>query len=276
MIRGTTKPDGTTMEDTLYNTADGIKIPWAIAIDRQRNFIYWINNNTEVKRAALDGSGNISTIYSAAEGLHWAQEMTLDVNANKLYIADWEDKGSVIEEKILTGNLSSPGKLDTIYTFQTAGEGLSIRDMKLDLSHGKIYWTEVYPGRVMQGSIDGSQTPAILFKKTEDGINIPQMLALDPTHGKIYVSDHDAAKNGSIYVGNLDGSGTLTKLLEEKSKDSYPTCYILELETDLEHGYLYWMNSNTKGDIRRMKLDGSGVQTVYTGIISGYFFDVDQ
>jgi DNA-binding beta-propeller fold protein YncE len=281
LIRGTTKADGTTTEDTLYRTSDGVNMPWAIAIDRQRNFIYWINNNTEIKRAALDGSGNVKTIYSAAQDLHWTQEMTLDVTENKLYIADYEDKGTIKEEKILIGNLNTPGRLDTTYIQQvhstsTNGNTVGIRDIKIDRANNKIYWTESTYGDVMQGTIDGYQTPKVLFRKTVDGINSPQMIALDPAHGKIYISDHEVYKNGAIYVGNIDGSGTPTKLLEEHSTDTYPTCNILELETDLEYGFVYWMNSNTAGDIRRMKLDGTEVQTLYTGIRAGYFFDVDQ
>lgn len=273
LVRSMILPDGSATQDTLYTSADGLKMPWAIAIDRQRNFIYWINDNTEVKRAALDGSGNITTVYSAAQGLHWAQEMTLDLSENKLYLADYTDVGGIIHENIMVGDLNTPGPLDTVYSLPYRAV---ITDIKIDENSSNIYWVEAETGRVKQGNTAGTQPPAVLFETGDNGLRIPQKIAPDPVHGKIYIADHQVSQNGAIYMGNIDGSGSLTKLLEESSPQPPATSPVLELEADLEFGYIYWMNGNSSADIRRMKLDGTDVETVYTGIISGYFFAVDQ
>jgi len=278
VFRGTTKQDGTTKIDTLYSTADGVYVPFSVVVDGTRGLVYWINykDGAEIKRATTDGSGSVSTVHTFGKGADWCTEMALDVKHNVLYVAyefyDPADPVTIVKEEIASLDLNTPGaQLVTLYTVPGPERNI-ISDIKLDTVDKKIYWVESEGGKIRQGSLDGTQTAVTLFTKADGVLKVPFRIAIDPGRGKLYINDNVSIGRHRIYLGDIDGGGSLTSLIEEGVPNNGG---VLDMEVDLSRGFLYWMNSIDDGAIRRMKLDGSGAETVYSNIHMGNYMDID-
>ena len=166
------------------------------------------------------------------------------------------------------------------------------RDIALDVTGGKMYWTDGNADKIQRSNLDGSGvedlvtrgqwTPSGIaldvsggkmywtdwFTKkiqrsnldgsdVEDlvttGLGAPVSLALDVSGGKMYWADRDADK---IQRSNLDGSGVedlVTTGLDWPS----------DIALDLSGGKIYWTDNRTK-KIQRSSLDGSGVEDLVT------------
>lgn len=77
---------------------------------------------------------------------------------------------------------------------------LSISGIALDMTAGKLYWSESNSGRIRRGNLDGSNIEDILT-----GLNQPLWVTTDIENKKIYWSEQGA---GKIRRANLDGTNT--------------------------------------------------------------------
>ncbi|WP_207428807.1 hypothetical protein [Pedobacter sp. SYSU D00535] len=306
IMKGTTSADGKTGIEVLYNTGEGVRIPWGIAVDTIRNYVYWINGSNsltsalDVVRAPLDGKGPMEVVFSKDYKTNFFLDLYLDVEANALYLTN-----SLSDDRPLNSAEGPHVRKAEIYkltpgTSQTTASLLysintdaAISDVKIDRAGGKIYWamgiikdSGVNNGsaKIMQGSLSGQQTPQVLFDQS-DGLLYCWNIALDTNNKKIYINTFDGDTNSSaaqeesgiIMQGNMDGSGSLDKLFQEPmmmiGSNALPVL-ILDMELDQQKNYLYWMTSKNDGEIRRMKLSDKSVETSYTGLKNGLYFDV--
>ena len=137
--------------------------------------------------------------------------------------------------------------LDTILD---VGGGL--RAIDLDVAAGKIYWTDVDNDVIGRCNLDGSGAEDVITT----GLLFPQGIALNPPADTLYWGDQTGDEIG---WANLDGTGAAPLLA---------TSFHSGIAVDRVNGKLYWSTSITSaaGDIMRCNHDGTGVETVITGV----------
>ena len=165
--------------------------PGFLALDVQREKIYWINQMLDdIQRANLNGS-DVEDLVTWA----FSDALTLDRNRGKIYWTDYSM--NAIRRANLDGS-----NVETVVT--TMDDPVSLA---LDVARGKIYWTEWErgfdgPRTIQRANLDGSNVEYILTSPDK-----LMSLALDPVGGKIYwITSESATYTGKIQRSNLDGS----------------------------------------------------------------------
>ncbi|MDX1390642.1 MAG: hypothetical protein R3344_15740, partial [Acidobacteriota bacterium] len=120
----------------------------------------------------------------------------------------------------------------------------------LDLTAGKLYWTEDGSNRIRRANLDGTGVQNLVTT----GLGGPFGIAVDPA-GKMYWTDYQTRK---IQRANLDGTGVedlvTTGLLAPRG-----------ITLDLGAGKMYWVDYDTS-KLSRANLDGTGVEDVLTNL----------
>jgi len=82
-------------------------------------------------------------------------------------------------------------------------------NVAVDVSRGKLYWTELRPGAVRRANLDGSSEETLIT-----GYDSTRGFALDVAGGKMYLADVPVSSSSlsEIRRANLDGSGLQTIL----------------------------------------------------------------
>ena len=124
--------------------------------------------------------------------------------------------------------------------------------MALDVTGGKMYWTDPFDDKVQRANLDGSAVEDLVT-----GLSSPEDIALDLTGGKIYWTDSGDDK---IQRANLDGFSV---------EDLVTSGLILPrgIALDVTGGKMYWVDSLTK-KVQRANLDGSAVEDLVTFALS--------
>ena len=171
--------------ETLYNSGGWIR---EIELDRDAGKMYWVDSNDgTIQRANLDGSGVEVLHTTATTGL---RSLALDPVGGKMY---WKDDG-----EIRRAGLDGSG----VETLITGVE--NVVGMDLDLSAGKIYWTDTAQDKIGRANLDGSAAEDFLADEWAPfGIDVVEEL------GQLYWTDPMA---GTLSRVNLDGSGYETLL----------------------------------------------------------------
>jgi low density lipoprotein receptor-related protein 5/6 len=233
--------DGSGQQTVLGN----LREPHYIALDISGGSIYWTDaGNAHIGRANLDGSGG--QILVRASQTSSLQGIALDVGGGKMYWTDVGPGGGTSSHgNILRANFDGSGEQTLLGPTQVGHP----RGIALDLTAGKMYWTED-GGGIHQANLDGSGQKVLLTR----GIGQAGSIALDLPDGKMYWTSMDG---GSIGRANLDGSGeeTLVKNLHSP----------IGIALDVADGLMYWAD-NGSGDIMQANLDGSGQRTLLTGL----------
>ena len=178
--------------------------------------------------------------------------------------------------------------------------GLAIKDIALDVTAGKMYWTTYSAGKKIQRSnLDGSNIEDIITELGEplaialdvakqkiywteshpskicranfdgsnvevliSGLNTPKGIALDITAGKIYWTNWGP---DLIQRANLDGSN-----VEVLIRGLY---HPIGIALDVANGKMYWVdtgsdnaNDTGKGKVQRAELNGSNVEDLVSGL----------
>ena len=154
----------------------------------------------------------------------------------KLY---WADGG-----KIQRSNLDGSGVEDLVTTGLGNPDGLA-----LDVSGGKLYWTDFGTDKIQRSNLDGSGVEDLVTR----GLDYPWGIALDVSGGKLYWTDWGTDK---IQRSNLDGSGVEDLVTTGLGNPS-------GIALDVSGGKLYWTDFGTR-KIQRSNLDGSGVEDLVT------------
>ena len=129
-------------------------------------------------------------------------------------------------------------------------------DLALDVTEGKMYWTDQGTDKIQRANLDGSNIEDLVTT-----LDYPVGLALDVTGGKMYWTDMNTDK---IQRANLDGSRIEDLVATGLSRPR-------GIALDTVSGKMYWMDQGTD-KIQRANLDGSDIED----LVSAGLNDVDR
>ena len=220
--------DGSGVQDLVTT---GLGRPAGIALDVSGGKMYWTDLRTEkIQRSNLDGSGVqdlVTTGLGRPAGIAFGCVRRQDVLdgfwTRKRYSGptstaavsktsspqDWSTQaascwtcpaarctGRILDtDKIQWSNLDGSGVQDLVTTGLGDPSGIA-----LDVSGGKMYWTDGVTDKIQRSNLDGSGVQDLVTT----GLEIPFGIALDVSGGKMYWTDWGTEK---IQRSNLDGSG---------------------------------------------------------------------
>ncbi len=173
-------------------------------------------------------------------GLNFTENTTVKINGFDAVVASFT---STTITATIPSN-ATPGAVSVHQGDQEdSGDDIFIYTPATDLFY--TYWDNEEVAAI---NLASPNTSAVLFNKTDDGINSPQGIALD---GKGYV--YFTAETGStIYKGKIDGTGTAEVLYNEADGLDTPNGIAIDQTT----GLLYWSNSGTS-QVMRGDIDGT-------------------
>ena len=157
---------------------------------------------------------------------------------NKMYWTVWG--------RIKRSNLDGSDVENLVTTGLRGTSGIA-----LDVSGGKMYWTNWRVDRIKRSNLDGSNVENLVTRA--DGLFIPEGIALDVFGGKMYWTEFGTDK---IKRSNLDGSDVedlVTTRLRNPSG----------IALDMSGGKMYWTEFGADR-IKRSNLDGSNVENLVT------------
>jgi hypothetical protein len=226
-------------------------------------FVFPIQIEVSVKRGELNGSQTITDLYPGTGNVNTYEMSDLDVGpGGNIYFVMMG--GTNPSSHYIMRRNAGGSQTREIYELPN---GPYPTGLKVD-ADGDMWWTELNNQRVMSGKAGGpaAQAPTVLFDDG-DGIIFAKNIAIDKINGKIYIIDQGIAEP-MIWVGNLDGTGALTKL---PIPPADLTGVMYDIEIDAKNGYLYWMTAGAKPGLMRSKTDGTNVQFVMDTPWPGYF-----
>jgi hypothetical protein len=197
------KKDGTGDVVTLYDGANGVDTPTAIAVDNSNGNIYWCNSGTgQVYRGSADGLDTPTPLYNGQIVLGYAYGLAVDKKNSKLYISDFD-------QYIKAGNLDGTGTPQTVWDKDKYTTMVAPSNIFLDTDKGKIYWCDENTDQVIEANMDGTGTPVVLFDGS-DGVDRPDGVFVDKAAKKIYWTETSA---NVIARGSIDGTGNREVLI---------------------------------------------------------------
>lgn len=161
--------------------------PASIAVDTQRNKVYWTDDfHDRFQRANIDGS-NVDNIRTV-QGLR-INDIELDLKRNRLY---WLKQNS-IKRMDFDGN-----QVEDVLV----GWNVTILNFDLDEIAQHIYWTSSITGIIHRATSKGADIQEIVTDLKE-----PYNIVVDTESQKLYWSSWDRQTNlYKIQQSNLDGS----------------------------------------------------------------------
>ncbi len=202
------------------------------------NRMYWSEatpSPDRIAHAELDGSDIQSAVNNIDPVL-----IALDANNQMLYWTDSE-RGLVQRGPICGGPV------------ETIAIGVEPFGIDLDLSAGKVYWSE--SGKIRRADLNGANAQD-LFTGLPGSPSGAAGLALDVDNGKIYWMIGTNTPTGLIQRGNMDGTGSPETLL---SIGQYPW----DITLDVSGGKMYWTELNAM-HVARADLDGANDDVLLT------------
>lgn len=268
--------------------------PQILVADAENDIIFTAN---------LDGTGIPSALISPATGNPQGPVgIYPDFGNNLLYIAD--DNGSRALTAPLTGgsgtiipNSNPPNNAhfdiyadpangryffssdagNGVWKAPLGGVGAATRVRTSGTSSGRPHGIDYNPGtdklyvagRSLNRIVEihaGTGAASPLFDAA-DGVSQPKGIHIDAVNGLIYWT-----QPGSIWVGNIDGSGTPTQLYA--SAIGFQTESVL---IDYSTGLLYWteFDQNTSSRVMVADADGTGTPSVLHSFNSGYLSGIE-
>ena len=146
----------------------------------------------------------------------------------------------------------------------------------IDLSNGKLYWTDKTSNnhydqnatnRVVRANLNGTNVEVLFSERnTPESLFTYFQIVLDPTEGKIYWSKSifTLPEVGAVLRANLDGSN-VEEIITGFKEGTGRSGSLRGLTLDLSMGKLYWGNC-AAGKIKRANLDGSNVEDIIIGL----------
>lgn len=174
-------PDGGNMKEIV----SGITDPYSISINLTGGKIYWADDDGNISRANLDGSGLEREFIHIADGQ--MRGIAYSAKTDVLFF------GEVDNEDIYSARANGTGVAKII----TGAYGYSLF---VDDVNGKLYYEDRNKPAIMQSNLDGS---GIVKIADVPGTRVHGM-AIDYTENKFYWTDRD---KGFIKKSNLDGTG---------------------------------------------------------------------
>jgi hypothetical protein len=173
----------------------GLSFPMAIELDLLNGKLYWGDQSLgQIGSADLDGS-NAAPLLST----NFASGLAVDVVNSKIYWSSASDLPPWNEGEIRRANLDG-SEIETVVT----GAGKPA-DIALDVTGGRVYWTDYTFDVVRRAHLDGSGVEDLFV--VGENLN-PGGIALDLSAGKVYWGQDVSTPPyvGKIMRMNLDGS----------------------------------------------------------------------
>jgi len=201
--------------------------------------------------------GNVSVVHAQAGRIYWTDSNNGGTATARVHRADLD--GSHPQRLVLPPSLSprylaldvSGGKmywtdigvinranLDGTGVMTLITAGPCPMGIALDLPAGRVYWTDCVEGRIMRANLLDGSG----VEQVIAGLSAPRAVALDLAHGKIYWTDSDSKK---IQRSSLDGTNR---------EDLVTGLFLQAIVLDADAGRMYWQDDRK---IHRANLDGS-------------------
>jgi sugar lactone lactonase YvrE len=178
-------------------------------------------------RVTVTDGGSRSLIASGNEGPYGIE---LNLLHGKIYWCEFH--GSRVRRCDLDG-----ANVETLV--ERAGQA---RDIALDVSEEKMYWT-TFQGEIKRASFDGTEVEILV-----EGLSNPHGIALDVRRGKMYWAD------GRIHRADMDGQHVELVVGNDK-------CAPAGIELDLSNNKIYWADYSRQ-KVLRADLDGSNIEEI--------------
>ena len=194
------------------------------------------------------GTGNVQFQTSrTGETILLSQSSSSSIDT-ELFFADF------VTQKIQRADLDGSNVADLLTGLATP------RDVVLDYTNDKLYWTSSGTRTIRRSNVDGSGAEVIVdLGPTASPVGI----AFDITNQHVYWTNRG---NGSIQRANADGSG----LQDVVTGLDAP----VDVAVDALSNKVYFSDENT-GEIQRANLDGSNIEVLIVGVNSkGIALDV--
>lgn len=223
-----------------------------LAYDPDTARLYWTHGSTPglIRRANADGT-NPQLVVS---GLKIPRGAALDRVHGKVYWAEAPPQGNAMG-LIRRCNLDG-SNVETIYTLTPYDPVSSyVGKPVVDPVNGYVYFAAGH--EIRRVKLDGTGPVQTVVR----GFNTATALALDVAANRIYFLD---ANTNSDILGSARLDDTEFTVLLDNTPGYFTTSGLFDLEADLAGGKAYFTDELQK-TVRRCNLDGSGLETIYTG-----------
>jgi sugar lactone lactonase YvrE len=239
--------DGTEPQ-TVVDGLPGLVGLYDLAVDSEQGKLYFAHKaQYMIERVNLDGSQRETLI-----GESYPVGLALDADAQRIYWTDYTNANPRIRRANIDGS--------DVEDLFTASSGCDLSGIVLDPGAGHLYWAERMDQQIWRGNLAGGGATLVL--QCWAGIGHPWGLAL--AGGRIYWTVGGIHGN-AIVSANTDGSDvqTLVSDLPQPPRS---------LEFDATSQRLYWVSNSTAMDglVQSVLLDGSGLETLASGVRYGY------
>jgi cysteine-rich repeat protein len=169
------------------------------------------------------------------------------VHSGKVYWGDWDDS---LQQGIERASTDGSGWRETI--IEDAGRPTGVA---LDLAAGHLYWISDEDEYIRRATLDGWNVQDV----NHTGMLFSRDLALDLVARRIYyVGVEDWNFHGVIRWRDMDRWDIVTVV---DLPDTSPAGIAL----DVQGGKMYWTDQ-AQGEVRRADLDGTGLETLVSGL----------
>ena len=266
--------DGLISIDSNF-VASNFDFTTGIAIDKERELIYWADQNSFVANSTFiytaDLEGNL--LFSRELTLNGVRDIVLAGNNNqRLYATNGR---SDIRQFNLNVDGSLPGSPPTIVY---RNDGSSIVNLKI--VGNDFYWVDATAGSVQYGVLENNALVDIetLFS-TADGLVNPTAIAVGVATQNLYIADLE--NDGvTIYRGNLGGTGSLAEVYTSATTGAF-NAGITDMEIDEDSEFIYWMldtrdsNFEAVGGLYRTSTTSERDAELIFNTEAGNYFDLD-
>ena len=142
-----------------------------IAIDPAAGQIYWNNGDLSIRRAPLDGSGPVVSLYSGLAQVNGVGGLAIDRAAGRMY---WGNPG---DRTIRHAPLDGSGPVVTLYTGTGTQALYAPSALAIDPAARRIYWCDSAISVICAAPLDGSGPVVALYDST-DGVRAPFAVAV--------------------------------------------------------------------------------------------------
>ena len=205
--------------DVEMLVAREIAHPSDVAVDVNNGKIYWTNNQAEtIQRANLDGTN----VEEVVEWRRVPQGIALDVKQGKIYSTEinFTTGAGIIRRLNFDGTepqtVLKPANIDLSKTRLSFPWGIAV-----DPYGGKIYWTDLDPGRIHRANLNGTDAEDFIT-----GVNGGRFIALDLTQAmeSWSVVNHQGQATDSMGTNTRQCALTeFSQPFQPRNVDSLPT-----------------------------------------------------
>lgn len=253
--RGSIKSCDTNGSD-LRNVIENIEVlPDGIAIDEDREYMYWTNmgttlscNSGSIERARVDGSERSIIVAPGTPGVHTPKQITIAPRSRKLY---WCDREGM---KVCRSNLDGTNIEILVETAESEEPHPQCRwcvGITVDEARGFFYWSQKGApkgkmGRIFRARIDAPAEREVVFKDLPEPID----LEMDEENATLYWTDRgDPPTGNSLNRARIEDGKREREVLATRLHEAIGlaldteagVCYV----TDLAGG-VYEVNVETK------------------------------